>query len=249
MAITPAAPVPPAAPSPGGWQSVRAFLGIGSVADWLFKSLCRSSAVVVILLVALIVALLSLQAWPAIRQPGSGGVHGQELESQPEVRRDGEKILSEGTFDVVPFIWGSIVTSIIAMLLAVPLGVGTAAFLSEIAGPSVKRGGSFLVELLAAIPSVVYGFWGVNFLRPGCKTFSPEWAGRTTPARVYFRRASSSPSWSSPTWPPSPTTFFRPCRAPCVRGRWPWAPPDGRQYGGLLSLMGRQASPAAASSP
>jgi phosphate transport system permease protein len=44
--------------------------------------------------------------------------------------------------------------------------VGTAAFLSEIASPMVKRVGSFLVELLAAIPSVVYGFWGVNFLAP-----------------------------------------------------------------------------------
>ena len=120
----------------------------------------------VILLVALIVALLSLQAWPAIRQRVRRCSRPRVGDPNPRYSADGEKILSEGTFDVVPFIWGSIVTSIIAMLLAVPLGVGTAAFLSEIAGPSVKRGGSFLVELLAAIPSVVYGFWGVNFLAP-----------------------------------------------------------------------------------
>jgi phosphate transport system permease protein len=52
------------------------------------------------------------------------------------------------------------------MILAVPLGVGTAAYLSEIASGSVRRVGSFLVELLAAIPSVVYGFWGLLFLTP-----------------------------------------------------------------------------------
>jgi phosphate transport system permease protein len=50
------------------------------------------------------------------------------------------------------------------MLFAVPLGVGAAVFLSEIAGGTVRRLASFLIELLAAIPSVVYGFWGIVFL-------------------------------------------------------------------------------------
>jgi phosphate transport system permease protein len=52
------------------------------------------------------------------------------------------------------------------MLLAVPLGVGTATFLAEVAPSWLRRSGSFLVELLAAIPSVVYGFWGIYFLAP-----------------------------------------------------------------------------------
>jgi phosphate transport system permease protein len=59
-----------------------------------------------------------------------------------------------------------VATSAIAMLIAVPLGVGTAAFLSEIAPGWLRRVGSFVVEMLAAVPSVVYGFWGLFVLAP-----------------------------------------------------------------------------------
>jgi phosphate transport system permease protein len=62
------------------------------------------------------------------------------------------------------FVYGTVATSIIAMAIAVPLGVATAACLSEIATGWVRRVGAFLIELLAAIPSVVYGFWGKYFL-------------------------------------------------------------------------------------
>ena len=60
-------------------------------------------------------------------------------------------------------------TSAIAMLIAVPLGIGTAAFLSEIAPTRIRQAGSFLSELLAAIPSVVFGFWGLYFIAPAVK--------------------------------------------------------------------------------
>src|SRR5215813_12432489 len=52
------------------------------------------------------------------------------------------------------------------MLIAVPLGIGTATFLSEIAPEWLRRPSSFLVEMLAAVPSVVYGFWGMYVLGP-----------------------------------------------------------------------------------
>jgi phosphate transport system permease protein len=64
------------------------------------------------------------------------------------------------------FVYGTITTSTIALLIAVPIGIGAAAFLAEIATSHVRRVGAFLVELLAAVPSVVYGFWGITFLRP-----------------------------------------------------------------------------------
>jgi ABC-type phosphate transport system permease subunit len=64
------------------------------------------------------------------------------------------------------FIYGTLITSAIAMLIAGPLGIGSAAFLAEIAPANIRRIGSFLLELLAAIPSVVYGFWGLKFLAP-----------------------------------------------------------------------------------
>ncbi|HTU20690.1 MAG TPA: phosphate ABC transporter permease subunit PstC [Gemmataceae bacterium] len=139
----------------GGWgQNVRSALGIGSPTDWLFGQIAQSSALVVLLLVLLIVALLSLQAWPAIRGMGISIL----------VSRDWDP--THHRFGGLSFVYGSIATSLIAMLIAVPLGVGTATFLAELAPAWLRRGGSFLVELLAAIPSVVYGFWGIYFLAP-----------------------------------------------------------------------------------
>lgn len=142
-------------PTRGGpWHRVRSVLGIGSPADWLFRQLTQTSALAVVLLVLLIVALLSLQAWPALRGFGASILFGTNWDP------------THDRFGGVPFVYGSIVTSLLAMLLAVPLGVGTATFLAEVAPAWLRRGGSFLVELLAAIPSVVYGFWGIHFLSP-----------------------------------------------------------------------------------
>jgi phosphate transport system permease protein len=75
------------------------------------------------------------------------------------------------TFGALPFIFGTLTTSAIALLVAVPLGVGTAIFLAEIAPGWLRQPMGFLVELLAAVPSVVYGLWGLFvyipfFVRP-----------------------------------------------------------------------------------
>jgi phosphate transport system permease protein len=74
-------------------------------------------------------------------------------------------------FGAFPFIQGTLVTSFIALLLAVPIGIGVAIFLAELAPPRVSQPLGFLVEMLAAVPSVVYGFWGLFafipiFVRP-----------------------------------------------------------------------------------
>ena len=85
-------------------------------------------------------------------------------------RRDEDEDADAGggspVYGVLAFVWGTVVTSVLAMLIAVPLGVASAAYMSEIAPPWVKKAGAFLIELLAAIPSVVYGFWGLFFLAP-----------------------------------------------------------------------------------
>src|SRR5512143_3774588 len=65
------------------------------------------------------------------------------------------------TFGALPFIMGTLTTSAIALIIAVPLGLGTAIFLSELSPRWLKQPVGFLVELLAAIPSVVYGLWGL----------------------------------------------------------------------------------------
>jgi len=75
------------------------------------------------------------------------------------------------TFGALPFILGTLITSLIALVVAIPLGVGTAIFLAELAPAWLRDPLSFLVELLAAVPSVVYGIWGLFvyipvFVRP-----------------------------------------------------------------------------------
>lgn len=69
-------------------------------------------------------------------------------------------------FGALPFVWGTVVSSLAALALAVPLALGTAIFLAELAPRRVRGTLGFLVDLLAAIPSVVYGFWGIFVLVP-----------------------------------------------------------------------------------
>jgi phosphate transport system permease protein len=71
-----------------------------------------------------------------------------------------------GSFGAVPFIFGTIVTSVVALLLAVPLGLATAVFLAELAPPRLSSVLAFLVDLLAAVPSVIYGLLGIFLLVP-----------------------------------------------------------------------------------
>jgi phosphate transport system permease protein len=74
-------------------------------------------------------------------------------------------------FGVLPFIYGTLVTAFLALLQAVPLGIGTALFLSEMAPAWIRTPVSFLVELLATIPSVIYGLWGVFVLVPWARNY------------------------------------------------------------------------------
>src|SRR5512138_3374113 len=92
------------------------------------------------------------------------------------------------TFGALPFIMGTLVTSLVALLVAIPLGVGAAIFLAELAPGWLSQPLGFLAELLAAVPSVVYGLWGLFafvplFVRPisqglqGSLGFLPLFAG------------------------------------------------------------------------
>jgi phosphate transport system permease protein len=70
-------------------------------------------------------------------------------------------------FGALPFIYGTVVTAAIGLLLAVPFGVGAAIFLAELAPPRLSDGMTFLIELLAAVPSVIFGLIGIFVLVPG----------------------------------------------------------------------------------
>jgi len=74
-------------------------------------------------------------------------------------------------FGALPFIYGTVVTSALALLLAVPLGVGAAIFLAELAPQGISNALTFLIELLAAIPSVIYGLLGIFVLVPVMRVY------------------------------------------------------------------------------
>ena len=71
-----------------------------------------------------------------------------------------------GDFGALPFVYGTLVSSFLAVLLAVPLGVGVAVFLTEMCPKPLRAPLAFMVELLAAIPSVIYGMWAIFVLAP-----------------------------------------------------------------------------------
>lgn len=73
-------------------------------------------------------------------------------------------------FGALPFIYGTLLTSLLALLIAVPVGIGTAIYLAEYAPPFLRKSISLLVDLLAAIPSVVYGLWAIFELVPLMRT-------------------------------------------------------------------------------
>jgi phosphate transport system permease protein len=78
-----------------------------------------------------------------------------------------------GNFGALPFIFGTVVTSFLALLIAVPLGVGAAIFLSELAPPRISDALTFCIELLAAVPSVIFGLIGIFVLLPALSSVVP----------------------------------------------------------------------------
>jgi len=75
-----------------------------------------------------------------------------------------------GDFGALPFIWGTLYSSILALLIATPIAIGIAVFISELCPAVLRQPLMFLTELLAAIPSIVYGLWGIFVLVPAVRS-------------------------------------------------------------------------------
>jgi len=83
-----------------------------------------------------------------------------------------------GDFGALPFIWGTLYSSVVALLIATPVAIGIAVFISELCPNFLKQPLVFLTELLAAIPSIVYGLWAIFVLVPIVRNFefnTPDW--------------------------------------------------------------------------
>lgn len=126
----------------------------GNVKDILFERATALFAGCVLGLTLLLLGLLVHESLPALKKSGFSFLTGTTWDPVAE------------TFGALPFIYGTLVTSTIALLIAVPLSVGAAVFINEFAPPWLKGPVAFLAELLAAIPSVIYGLWGIFVLVP-----------------------------------------------------------------------------------
>jgi phosphate transport system permease protein len=124
------------------------------VADRIYRTAILGFALCVPILLLLIFAEVGVAGWPALRQ---FGVHFLTSSTWDPV---------QGEFGAAPAIAGTILTSIISLVIATPLALGGAIFLSDFSPMWLRQPLSFLVDLLAAVPSVVYGLWGVFFLVP-----------------------------------------------------------------------------------
>jgi len=126
----------------------------GAVGDRVYRWMITGFACVVPFLLCLIAWEVFRAGWPALHTFRLGFFTDSEWDAQ------------HGKFGAAPAIYGTLVSSFIALLIATPLAVGVAVFLSELAPRPVRQPIAFLVDLLAAIPSVVYGLWGIFVLVP-----------------------------------------------------------------------------------
>lgn len=145
-------PAPPGGLS-GTAQASEAIAG-ASRGDAVYRFLTTAAAWAIPLLLGLITLEVVMAAWPAFEAFGLSFLTSSEWD---EVR---------GSFGAAPMIYGTVVSSVLALVLATPLALGVAIFLSEFAPAWLRTPVAFLVDLLAAIPSVVYGLWGIFVLLP-----------------------------------------------------------------------------------
>jgi phosphate transport system permease protein len=126
----------------------------GNTGDAVFRILMLLVALLVVGIVVAMVIALATDSMLSIRQFGFSFLTSQRWDP------------IKGEFGALPFVYGTVASSLIALLISVPFSLGIAIFLVEQAPHYISRPVGFLVELLAAIPSVVYGLWGIFVLAP-----------------------------------------------------------------------------------
>ncbi|MEU6846937.1 phosphate ABC transporter permease subunit PstC [Streptomyces sp. NPDC046716] len=157
MDITTQPPAPPAPTDrPTTGQAKRAARGATRPGDRVFLGLSRGAGILLLVVMAAIAVFLTYRA--ALVLPDNDGNFLTTFEwnatAQPPV------------FGIAVLAFGTVVTSVIAMLIAVPVAVGIALFLTHYAPKRLSGTIAYVIDLLAAVPSIVYGLWGALFLVP-----------------------------------------------------------------------------------
>jgi phosphate transport system permease protein len=125
-----------------------------SYGDTVFVLLMMAGSAAIVLTLAAMIYILTKESWDSITHFGVGFFTSQTW--NPVTNR----------FGALSAIYGTVASSIVALIIAVPIAVGVALFLSEVAPGPVRVPASFLIEMLAAVPSVVFGLWGLFVLEP-----------------------------------------------------------------------------------
>ncbi|MGJ0396830.1 MAG: phosphate ABC transporter permease subunit PstC [Methylocystis sp.] len=129
-------------------------LGRLALIDRIFSQVTRGAAVAVLVILGGVIVSLVYGSLPAIKTFGFGFLVSQSWNPVTE------------NFGALPAIYGTLVTSIIAMAIAIPVGLGVATFLTELCPHVLRRPIGTAIELLAGIPSIIYGIWGLFVLAP-----------------------------------------------------------------------------------
>jgi phosphate transport system permease protein len=125
-----------------------------AIGDRIYEIITTACALVIPALVIAIAIAIFVGAWPAFSKLGLSIVTSSDWDVQA------------GRFGAAPAIFGTLVSSALALVIATPLAIGVAVFLSEFSPTWLRQPIGFLVDLLAAVPSVVYGLWGIFVLVP-----------------------------------------------------------------------------------
>ncbi len=148
-------------------DSVNGLTKIGALpTDWsdrLFRGATRFFAYFILIIVGAILVSLFVGAWPALRKFGFGFFGSTDWNPVTE------------HFGAAVAIFGTLATSMIALLIAVPVSFGIAVFITELAPSWLKRPVGTAVELLAAIPSIIYGMWGLFVFAPAFSERVQPW--------------------------------------------------------------------------
>ncbi|HJP84756.1 MAG TPA: phosphate ABC transporter permease subunit PstC [Gemmatimonadaceae bacterium] len=142
---------------PAGWlEQDRRRLRVeqSAIGDRIYSIVTAACALVVPAMVVAIAVAIFAAAWPAFAKVG------------PSIITSSDWDVAGGHFGAAPAVFGTLVSSAVALVIATPLAVGVAIFLSEFSPAWLRAPVAFLVDLLAAIPSVVYGLWGIFVLIP-----------------------------------------------------------------------------------
>ncbi len=127
--------------------------------DDVFNVVLRIIALLVLGGFTALTVFLARSAWPALEKAGASFLLSATWDPVT------------GEFGVLAFLWGTVVSSLLALLLSAPVSIGAALFLTDLAPRPLRAPVAFLIEMLAAIPSVVYGIWGIFVLAPLIREF------------------------------------------------------------------------------